>query len=48
MRDCSLQILKKICWYLVLSPAYSTEQGSSSDRTTLLTATQQVRCVLCV
>jgi hypothetical protein len=38
-----LQVLKKICWYIVLSPAYSTEQGSSSDHTTLLTTTFQVR-----
>ncbi|GLC75741.1 hypothetical protein PLESTF_001680400 [Pleodorina starrii] len=34
-------VLQHVCWYLVLSPAYSTPQGSSSDRTTLLTATQQ-------
>ncbi|GFR44258.1 hypothetical protein Agub_g5460 [Astrephomene gubernaculifera] len=34
-------VLKAVCWYLVLSPAYSTPHGSSSDRTTLLTATMQ-------
>lgn len=37
-----LQVLKNICWFLVLSPAYSTEEGSSSDHATLLAATQQV------
>lgn len=36
------QVLKRVCWYLVLSPAYSTKEGSSSDRTTLLNATMQV------
>lgn len=35
------QVLKNICWFLVLSPAYSTEEGSSSDHATLLAATQQ-------
>lgn len=34
-------VLKKICWYIVLSPAYSTEQGSSSDHATLLASTLQ-------
>ncbi|KXZ45928.1 hypothetical protein GPECTOR_49g512 [Gonium pectorale] len=34
-------VLKAVCWFLVLSPAYSTKEGSSSDRTTLLTATLQ-------
>uniref|UniRef100_A0A7S0WTH9 PCI domain-containing protein n=1 Tax=Chlamydomonas leiostraca TaxID=1034604 RepID=A0A7S0WTH9_9CHLO len=34
-------VLKKICWFIALSPAYSTEGGSSSDHTTLLTLTQQ-------
>ncbi|KAJ9508568.1 hypothetical protein QJQ45_012123 [Haematococcus lacustris] len=33
--------LKQICWFVVLSPAFSTEQGSSSDHTTLLTTTFQ-------
>mmetsp|Transcript_22191 Transcript_22191/g.37947 ORF Transcript_22191/g.37947 Transcript_22191/m.37947 type:complete len:483 (-) Transcript_22191:265-1713(-) len=33
--------LKRISWYIVLAPAYSTEEGSSSDRTTLLTSTLQ-------
>lgn len=37
-----VQVLKKICWYIVLTPAYSTEAGSSSDHTTLLKATLQV------
>lgn len=32
-------VLRKICWFLVLAPAYSTPAGSSSDRTTLLTST---------
>ncbi|KAG2483012.1 hypothetical protein HYH03_018092 [Edaphochlamys debaryana] len=35
-----MPVLKHVCWYLVLSPAYSTKDGSSSDRTTLLAATQ--------
>ncbi|KAF5829952.1 hypothetical protein DUNSADRAFT_15288 [Dunaliella salina] len=34
-------VLKKICWFIVLSPPYSTEQGSSSDRLTLLISTLQ-------
>lgn len=34
-----LQVLKKICWYAVLAPTYSTEEGSSSDVTTLVTTT---------
>uniref|UniRef100_A0A7S3RAI0 PCI domain-containing protein n=1 Tax=Dunaliella tertiolecta TaxID=3047 RepID=A0A7S3RAI0_DUNTE len=34
-------VLKKICWFIVLSPPYSTEQGSSSDRLTLLLGTLQ-------
>jgi hypothetical protein len=33
------QILQKICWYIVLSPAYSTSVGSSSDVATLLAST---------
>lgn len=33
------QVLKKICWYAVLAPKYSTEEGSSSDVTTLITTT---------
>ncbi|EFJ46461.1 hypothetical protein VOLCADRAFT_105455 [Volvox carteri f. nagariensis] len=37
----SLVVLKHVCWCLVLTPAYSTPLGSSSDRTTLLTTTQQ-------
>lgn len=34
-------ILKRICWYLVLSPSYSTAAGTSSDRTSLMAPTQQ-------
>lgn len=34
-----VQVLKKICWYAVLAPTYSTEEGSSSDVTTLVTTT---------
>ena len=34
-------MLKKICWSIVLTPSYSTAEGTSSDRTTLLTATFQ-------
>ena len=34
-------MLKNICWCLVLTPSYSTADGSSSDRTTLLTTTFQ-------
>ncbi len=34
-----MQILKKVCWYSVLSPTYSTEFGSSSDALTLATTT---------
>lgn len=40
-RDKWEPVLKRVCWYLVLSPAYSTKEGSSSDRTTLLNATMQ-------
>lgn len=36
-------MLKKICWLIVLSPSYSTAEGSSSDRLTLLNTTFQVR-----
>jgi hypothetical protein len=36
---CSLQVLKKICWYAVLAPSYSTEEGSSSDVATLIATT---------
>eukprot|EP00878_Enallax_costatus_P020026 GHUV01021155.1.p1 GENE.GHUV01021155.1~~GHUV01021155.1.p1 ORF type:complete len:443 (+),score=148.88 GHUV01021155.1:324-1652(+) len=32
-------VLKKICWYAVLAPTYSTEEGSSSDVTTLVSTT---------
>lgn len=32
-------MLKKICWYAVLAPTYSTAEGSSSDVLTLLTTT---------
>uniref|UniRef100_A0A7R9YZL2 PCI domain-containing protein n=1 Tax=Chlamydomonas euryale TaxID=1486919 RepID=A0A7R9YZL2_9CHLO len=32
-------MLKKICWLLVLSPSYSTDAGSTSDRATLLSTT---------
>lgn len=41
-----LQMLKKICWLIVLSPSYSTAEGSSSDRLTLLNTTFQVRILL--
>lgn len=34
-----IAVLKKVCWTLVLAPAYSTDQGSASDRTTLLHTT---------
>jgi hypothetical protein len=34
-----VQVLKKICWYAVLAPKYSTDEGSSSDVTTLITTT---------
>lgn len=36
---CVLQVLKKICWYAVLAPSYSTEEGSSSDVSTLIATT---------
>jgi hypothetical protein len=32
-------VLKKICWYAVLAPKYSTDEGSSSDVTTLINTT---------
>lgn len=32
-------MLKKICWFAVLTPSYSTAEGSSSDIHTLLAAT---------
>jgi len=32
-------VLKKICWYAVLTPSYSTAEGSSSDLATLVAAT---------
>lgn len=34
-----LQVLKKICWYAVLAPSYSTDEGSSSDVATLIATT---------
>lgn len=34
-------MLKKICWLIVLTPSYSTADGSSSDRLTLLNTTYQ-------
>lgn len=34
-----VQVLKKICWYAVLAPSYSTEEGSSSDVSTLIATT---------
>jgi len=34
-------VLKKICWFIVLSPSYSTAEGSSSDHLTLLKTTLQ-------
>eukprot|EP00879_Flechtneria_rotunda_P000771 GHRR01000892.1.p1 GENE.GHRR01000892.1~~GHRR01000892.1.p1 ORF type:complete len:495 (+),score=198.91 GHRR01000892.1:353-1837(+) len=36
-------VLKKICWYAVLAPTYSTEEGSSSDVTTLVATTAAYR-----
>lgn len=33
------QVLKKICWYAVLAPSYSTDEGSSSDVATLVATT---------
>jgi hypothetical protein len=36
---CLLQVLKKICWYAVLAPSYSTDEGSSSDVATLVATT---------
>lgn len=33
------QALQKICWYVALSPAYSTDRGSASDHATLLGST---------
>ncbi|GBF93932.1 26S proteasome non-ATPase regulatory subunit 12-like [Raphidocelis subcapitata] len=32
-------VLKKICWFAVLTPTYSTAEGSSSDIATLIAAT---------
>lgn len=32
-------VLKKICWYAVLAPSYSTPEGSASDVATLLATT---------
>lgn len=32
-------MLKKICWFAVLTPSYSTAEGSSSDAATLAAAT---------
>lgn len=32
-------VLKRICWYAVLTPSYSTADGSSSDIATLVAAT---------
>lgn len=32
-------VLKKICWYAVLAPSYSTAEGSSSDVSTLIATT---------
>jgi len=34
-------LLRKMCWCIALSPSYSTDQGSSSDRLTLLTSLSQ-------
>jgi hypothetical protein len=36
---CLTQVLKKICWYAVLAPSYSTDEGSSSDVATLIATT---------
>jgi hypothetical protein len=35
----SEQILKKVCWYAILAPSYSTAEGSSSDVLTLVKTT---------
>ncbi|PNW73457.1 hypothetical protein CHLRE_14g632775v5 [Chlamydomonas reinhardtii] len=37
--DTYLPVLKAVVWYLCLAPAYSTKDGSASDRATLLQAT---------
>lgn len=37
------QVLKKIVWYAVLTPRYSTPEGSSSDVTTLVASTAAYR-----
>lgn len=37
--ETSPQVLKMICWYAVLTPSYSTAEGSSSDIATLVAAT---------
>lgn len=36
-----MPVLRRICWYIVLAPSYSTPDSSSSDRLTLLDATFQ-------
>lgn len=38
-KDLWVPVLQQICWYLVLTPSYSTPEGSSSDTLTLLTTT---------
>ena len=35
----TVQLLKKICWYVVLAPQHSTDAMSSSDQLTLLNLT---------
>ncbi|GAX73784.1 hypothetical protein CEUSTIGMA_g1235.t1 [Chlamydomonas eustigma] len=40
------QMLKKICWCIILTPSYSTADGSSSDRLTLLNSTFQDKKLL--
>ncbi|KAG2447973.1 hypothetical protein HYH02_007002 [Chlamydomonas schloesseri] len=37
--DTYLPVLKAVVWFLCLAPAYSTKDGSASDRATLLAAT---------
>ncbi len=33
------QVLKKICWYVVLAPSHSTAESSESDHATLMATT---------
>lgn len=41
-----MQVLKKICWYAVLAPTYSTDEGSSSDVSTLVATTAAYKQLL--